>query len=98
MWPWRKRVQESPDTQGTLGQRLADMEAEVRRIRLEWHDAFDRLDRIAGRLSKRAERAATAAAADAAATEGDPQEVAPPNGALAQVMRRRSGRVFPGRP
>ena len=56
MWPWTKRA-EPPDD---LRTRVADLESEMRRIRVEWKDTLDRLLRVEDRQRKRQERSEAA--------------------------------------
>ncbi len=43
-----------------LADRILTLEGQVKALRLEWDDTFERLERILGRLNKRAARAAQA--------------------------------------
>lgn len=52
-WPWTASRQ--PDQ--TLLNRIDDLESTVRRLKVEWEDVLDRLERIMGRLNKREQRA-----------------------------------------
>jgi len=45
------------DRLGTLTRRLDDAESKVRTLTTEWLDTLDRIERILGRLTKRAQRA-----------------------------------------
>lgn len=56
MWPFTKR--RTDDDLATLTRRIDDMESAFRRLEVEWMDTLDRLKRLAGRVSKRAEREA----------------------------------------
>lgn len=65
----------------------------MRLLKTEWLDTLDRLERIAGRLAKRAERAAAPNGGAAGATEEGPATHAASSGgsrALADVMKRRA--------
>lgn len=53
MWPWTRREPAKDD----LRTRVADLEADNRRLRAEWKDILDRLLRMDERQRKRAERA-----------------------------------------
>lgn len=53
MWPWTRREPAQDD----LRTRVADLEADNRRLRAEWKDILDRLLRLDERQRKRAERA-----------------------------------------
>lgn len=53
MWPWTSRGPAQDD----LRTRVADLEADNRRLRAEWKDILDRLLRMDERQRKRAERA-----------------------------------------
>lgn len=53
MWPWNRRVPAQDD----LRTRVADLEADNRRLRAEWKDILDRLLRMDERARKREERA-----------------------------------------
>lgn len=55
MWPWTSRGPAQDD----LRTRVADLEADNRRLRAEWKDILDRLLRLDERQRKRAERAET---------------------------------------
>ncbi len=61
MWPWKRRIDEDPVR--TLTGRVDDVESAVRRLKTEWLDTLERIERIAGRLSKRAQREVAALAA-----------------------------------
>ena len=87
-WPWSKsETQETRDRLGTLSSRVDDLESTARKLRVEWHDVLDRLERVMGRLNKRAQRAAEAA---------DVEEAAPPNPILDEVAKRRARLSPPG--
>lgn len=62
------------DRLGTLSRRLDDVESEVRRIRVEWRDVLDRLDRLAGRIAKRQQRALEQLAEEPASTPEEQPE------------------------
>lgn len=95
MWWRRKPVQVSEKTQdqpSTVERRIDDLEAGFRRLKGEWLDHVDRLDRLAGRISKRLARERAA------------EEESPANGTVHEpetptdvVQLRRSGGHFPGR-
>lgn len=53
MWPWTRREPAQDD----LRTRVADLEADNRRLRAEWKDILDRLLRLDERQRKRQERA-----------------------------------------
>lgn len=53
MWPWTRRGPEKDD----LRTRVADLESDFRRLRVEWTDICDRLLRMDERHRKRQERA-----------------------------------------
>lgn len=53
MWPWNRRGPAEDD----LRTRVADLEADNRRLRAEWKDILDRLLRLDERQRKRQERA-----------------------------------------
>jgi len=53
MWPWTRRE----PAEDNLRTRVADLEADNRRLRAEWKDILDRLLRMDERQRKRAERA-----------------------------------------
>jgi len=55
MWPWTRRE----PAEDNLRTRVADLEADHRRLRVEWQDILDRLLRMDERQRKRAERAET---------------------------------------
>lgn len=55
MWPWKRREPAQDD----LRTRVADLEADNRRLRAEWKDILDRLLRMDERARKREERAAS---------------------------------------
>lgn len=103
MWPFRRKTSiDGEDTLRTVRARLEDAEETVRKLRAEWVDVLDRFERIAGRITKRAQR------------DAEPEEEpAPPpvvrgtiiqprtNGATdpksASILARRHGlRVRPG--
>lgn len=58
MWPWTKR--EPPTDLRELTQLLKDVQADVRRLEVEWTDMYDKLVTRDARLRKREERAAPA--------------------------------------
>lgn len=86
----RKKVQESEDTQRTLERRIDEVESVLRRIKVEWEDVLDRLERMMGRLNKRAQRDATPEPAN--------NTVTPSPSPMDVVLRRRAGHARPGLP
>lgn len=56
MWPWNRRGPAEDD----LRTRVADLEADNRRLRAEWSDILDRLLRMDERQRKRLERSEAA--------------------------------------
>lgn len=95
MWPWKKQAHD--DERGTLSRRLDDVESATRLLKSEWVDVLDRLERIAGRLAKRAERDGHAAGVltgpePPPAPTGAPA-ASPGSRALADVLKRRGGRA-----
>lgn len=91
---WRRnQASKGGDEAGTVAGRLADVEAGLRSLRVEWQDTVDRIERVLARLNKRAQRA------EAAEPEPEPEVPAfrAPNGATDEVELRRRARVFPGR-
>ncbi len=98
MWPFsgRKEPDGVGDRLSTALRRLDDLESGHRLLKTEWLDTLDRLERIAGRLAKRAERDGKHVLAE----EGPAAPVASPppaSRALLDVQRRRAPRVMPGR-
>lgn len=59
MWFKKKRIEEE-DRLATLARRLDDAESQVRMLKTEWLDTLDKLERLTGRLAKRAQRDAPA--------------------------------------
>lgn len=55
-WPW-KRTGPAEDDVRALRTRVDDMEADIRRLKAEWLDMYDKLVRRDERLRKREERA-----------------------------------------
>jgi hypothetical protein len=53
MWPW-KRPAQAGGLPPQHEERLADLERGWRKMRLEWEDTFERLDKVMGRLNARA--------------------------------------------
>lgn len=85
MWPWKR------DSLGTVTRRLDDMESDLKRLRLEWNDVLDRLERIAGRLAKRAQRETPVLTGPEAG--GDHAPPPPPaSRAMLDVLKRRGVR------
>ena len=85
---WWARVWGMPgveDRLRTLSGRIDDVESDLRRVRVEWRDVLDRLDRMAGRLRKRLEREA------AAAVEEQPTVEEQPESEFDREMRLRRG-------
>lgn len=88
MWPFsRKGADEVP---ATVERRLADAESTLRTLKTEWYDVLDRLERMAGRLAKRAERERPVLTAPEA--RDGPQEAPVVTGAMANVLKRRAPR------
>lgn len=58
MWPFSRPKEDDSvaDRLSTVVGRLGELESQVRLLKTEWLDTLDRLERIAGRLAKRAER------------------------------------------
>ncbi len=54
MWPFSPR--RDAEDLGTLSRRVEDLETDRKKLRIEWDDVLDRLERIAGRLAKRTQR------------------------------------------
>jgi hypothetical protein len=84
---WFKRDTPPPETADllrTLSQRIDDSERVLRGLKTEWLDTLERLERIAGRLAKRAQRAIPGAPADGAPDEGPQMTLG-----LREVMKRR---------
>lgn len=76
----------------TVKARLEELESGHRRIKVEWEDVLDRMERMMGRLNKRAQRDAPAAAANGTA-HGESESTPSP---ADMVRLRRSGRGGPG--
>jgi len=55
MWPWKRAVPEQ-DVIRELRHRVEDLEREVRGLKAEWLDQYDKLTRRDERLRKRQER------------------------------------------
>lgn len=94
---WRRKDgKEAEDRLGTLSRRLDDVESKVRTIGLEWNDTIDRLERLVGRFTKRAQRALAAEEAP------EPDRPSPRNGSGAppqdEVTLRRSRLTYPSAP
>lgn len=89
MWPFSPK-RDADDLRTVLG-RLDALEGREKTLRLEWADVLDRLERIAGRLAKRAHRDAPVLSPE---TGGDhvPPQAPPVSPAMAAVMRRRGVR------
>lgn len=90
MWPWKRK--EKGDTPATDGGRLAEVESQVRMLKGEWLDTLDRMERLAGRLAKRAEREQGAPALTQA-PQAEPEGPRAPYGgsrAMADVLKRRA--------
>lgn len=84
------------DRLSTALRRLDDAESQLRLLKTEWLDTLDRLERIAGRLAKRAERDGRSVLA--AETPAAPDQAPPPvSRALADVLRRRARHSPPGK-
>ncbi len=100
MWPWKR--QDAKDGLQTLSRRLDDVESTVRSLKTEWLDTLDRLERIAGRLAKRAQRDGQAAGVlsaplhDLDQGRGDGGASPPVSPALVEVMKRRGLHRPPG--
>lgn len=88
----RKPAQVSEDTLRTVNGRIDDVEASLRRIKVEWEDVLDRFERMMGRLNKRAQRDRPAAEPEAPLNDRSPS----PSGVLDVVAIRRSGGRGPG--
>lgn len=90
MWPWKRK--EKSDTPATDGGRLAEVESQVRMLKGEWLDTLDRMERLAGRLAKRAEREQGAPVLTRTPQDEPEAPRAPYNGsrAMADVMKRRA--------
>lgn len=60
LFDWRKSApppaDPSADRLATLSRRVDDLEGEARKLRGEWYDALDKLNRQAQRIAKRHER------------------------------------------
>lgn len=78
MWPWNRRGPAQDD----LRTRVADLEADNRRLRAEWKDILDRLLRLDERQRKRAERAESLEA---------PQDIPATRKALLRLRVRDNG-------
>lgn len=83
----RKPVQGSEDTLRTLNGRIDDLEAALRRIKVEWEDVLDRFERLMGRLNKRTQRDRPAAEPEAPVNDRS----VVPQGYPDVVAIRRSG-------
>ena len=92
MWPFTRK--ETRDTCRTLAARLDDVESRLKLLTGEWNDVLDRLDRMVGRVVKRAQR------------DGAPSLIPPADGgpvapaaavgaAMAQVLARRLRKTGP---
>ena len=93
MWPWRsseKRASTEDDRLATLSRRLDDAESKIRMLTGEWQDTLDRMERILGRLNKRAARA------EAPAPEPEPVNGHDHSEAERIVALRRSRVARPG--
>lgn len=90
MWWRRKRVQESDDTLRTLSGRIDEMESSLRRVKVEWEDVLDRMERVMGRLNKRSQREAVSPPANSTDTEAHSER-----STVDMVQLRRSGRGGP---
>ena len=55
MWPWKRQVRE-PDTIRELRHQLEDLQRDVRGLKAEWLDMYEKLTRRDERLRKRQER------------------------------------------
>ena len=79
------------DSPSTAARRLDDVESQVRMLKTEWLDTLDKLERLVGRVAKRAERdqAAGLLSGEGAASTGGNRPAGSP--ALVAVMKRRSG-------
>lgn len=90
MWPWKRKA--STDPPATADRRLDDLESQFRMLKGEWLDTLDRLERLAGRLAKRAEREAGAPVLTSPPQSEPEGPRAPYNGsrAMADVMKRRA--------
>lgn len=87
-WWSRKETPETRDRLGTLSARLDDVESSVRKLRVEWQDVVDRLERIMGRMNKRAARQAQAEA------EAEAEVEAPPSHPVDDEVTKRRTRLF----
>ena len=87
-WSRNKRSAD-PDALATLSRRIDDVESTVRLLKSEWLDTLDRIERIAGRLAKRAVR-------DAPRDEAPDGAHTPVQGSFDPIAIRRNGGRFPG--
>lgn len=78
---------------GTVVRRLDEVEGAFARLKLEWADVLDRMERIAGRLAKREQRDAAVLTGPSPGATGDHAPAAPvASGAMAAVLKRRGVR------
>lgn len=93
MWPFGTRKERSAavDDTGTLGRRLDDLESGFRRLRGEWEDWHEKMLRLAGRITKRAER--EAGLSDERAPRVDGSALSP---VQQQILKRRGAHGGPG--
>jgi hypothetical protein len=103
---FRRKPQDSEPTSvadrlATLSRRIDDMESSARKLHAEWTDTYDRLNRLVGRMVKRAERDALATAPpDEPETPGphaSPPQVNGASYAMQQVAMRRTRQAYPSK-
>ncbi len=86
---FRSKRSEVKDDLETLRRRLDEAESAIRLLKTEWLDTLDRIERIAGRLAKRAVR-------DAPRDEAPDGAHTPVQGVFDPLAIRRRGGSFPG--
>jgi uncharacterized coiled-coil protein SlyX len=87
MWPWtRSGPAEDNDA------RLTALASEVKALRLEWEDTYERLSRLLERLRKRDERAAKAEPAEEP-DRAPAARAAHPKADLYRLLRERTNGV-----
>ncbi len=79
------------DRFATLSGRVDDTESAIRKMRAEWQDVLDRMERILGRLNKRARRAAMPVEEESEASN-DGEVAAPVSDFDREMQLRRGGR------
>lgn len=60
MWPFRNPSKPQVDPLGPLVKDVAELQDDMRRLKLEWEDTYERVHRALARLNKRARDAAAA--------------------------------------